>query len=57
MILKKIKEVNPQNRVLMLTAFLSTELVEQAEKEGANKVLSKFIWPDELLKQIGELLV
>jgi hypothetical protein len=40
----------------MLTAFISNELIEQAKREGAQKVLSKFIWPDEILKYIKEAI-
>jgi len=55
-LLKHIKEIDPKATVFILTAFISTELVEQAKAEGAAKVLSKFIWPDEILKQIEETL-
>lgn len=55
-LLKKLKEINPTTTVFMLTAFISTELIGQAKKEGAAKVLSKFIWPDEILKHIKETL-
>lgn len=51
--IKAIRNVSPGLRVIILTAFLSTELVEEARKEGVSTVLSKFIWPDELLKQIS----
>jgi len=52
-VIKTMKELRPSIPVIMLTAFLSTELVEEALKEGVLSVLSKFIWPDELLRQIG----
>ena len=51
-LLKKLKEISPETTVFMLTAFISNELIAQAKKEGAEKVLSKFIWPDEILKHI-----
>lgn len=51
-LLTHIKEIKPDALVFLLTAFISNELIEQAEKAGAAKVLSKFIWPDEILKHI-----
>ncbi len=53
-LLKRIKEIKPDSKIFILTAFISTEIIEQAKKEGALKVLSKFIWPDEILKHIRE---
>ena len=55
-LLKRIKTARPEIIVFMLTAFISNELIEQAKKEGANRVLSKFIWPEEILKNIKETL-
>ena len=55
-LLKKIKQFKPDLPVFILTAFISSDLIEQAKKEGAIKVLSKFIWPDEILKLIKEVL-
>lgn len=55
-LLKRIRQEDRDCIVFMLTAFISNELIEQARKEGANKVLSKFIWPDEILKHIKEAL-
>ncbi|MDD5634720.1 MAG: response regulator [Candidatus Omnitrophica bacterium] len=51
-LLKRIKQHTTFPAVFILTAFISNELIDQAKKEGAAKVLSKFIWPDEILKQI-----
>jgi len=51
-LLKRIKQIAPYLTVFMLTAFISTELIDQATKEGATKVLSKFVWPDEIMKHI-----
>ena len=53
-LMKEIKKVKPDLVIFMLTAFISNELIEQAKKEGAQRVLSKFIWPDEILKYIKE---
>jgi len=55
-LLKRIKQAKPGTIVFMLTAFISNELIEQAKKEGADKVLSKFIWPEEILKHIKETI-
>jgi len=55
-LLTRIKEIKPDAVVFLLTAFISNELIEQAEKAGASKVLSKFIWPDEILRHIKEVV-
>jgi len=55
-LLKRIKMLKPNIIVFLLTAFISNDLVEQAKKEGAARVLSKFIWPNEILKCISETL-
>ena len=55
-LLKHIKKLKPRMIVFLLTAFISNELVEQAKKEGAARVLSKFIWPAEILKYISATL-
>lgn len=55
-LLKRVKEIKPKTVVFILTAFISNELIDQAKKEGAKKVLSKFIWPDELLRYIKDVL-
>ncbi|MEA3489337.1 MAG: response regulator [Candidatus Omnitrophota bacterium] len=55
-LLKHIKEIRPDLIVFMLTAFISNELIEQAKKVGADRVLSKFIWPKEILKYIKKVI-
>ncbi|MBL7072582.1 MAG: response regulator [Candidatus Omnitrophica bacterium] len=55
-LLKRIKELRPNMIVFILTAFLSTNLIEHSKKEGAELVLSKFIWPTEILKHIQEAI-
>ncbi|MFC1643924.1 response regulator [Candidatus Omnitrophota bacterium] len=55
-LLKNIKKIKPNPVIFMLTAFISNELIDQAKKEGANKVLSKFIWPEEILQYIKEAI-
>jgi two-component system, NtrC family, response regulator HydG len=52
---KEIKKIKPDLPIIILTAFLSAELVEEARREGVLTVLSKFIWPDELLRQVGKV--
>ncbi|MFH1664843.1 MAG: response regulator [Candidatus Omnitrophota bacterium] len=55
-LIKEIIKFKPDSVIFMLTAFISTELINQAKKEGAVKVLSKFIWPDKILSHIKETL-
>lgn len=55
-LLKRIKEVTPRPAIFMLTAFISEELTEQAKKDGADKVLSKSLWPEEILGLVREAL-
>ncbi len=55
-LIKSIREFKPKPIIFMLTAFISNELIEEAKREGAQKVLSKFIWPDEILKYIKEAI-
>ncbi|MFC1549019.1 response regulator [Candidatus Omnitrophota bacterium] len=55
-LLKRMKKIKPELPIFMLTAFISNELIAQAKKEGAARVLSKFIWPDEILKCIKETI-
>lgn len=54
--IRALKQLRPSIPIVMLTAFLSTDLVEKAQKEGVLTVLSKFIWPDEFLRQVGDAL-
>lgn len=51
-LIKKILEIKPDTHIFMLTAFISNNLINEAQTAGAKKVLSKFIWPDELIKII-----
>lgn len=55
-LIKQIKQMKPDQKIFILTAFISNELISQAKEEGADKVLSKFIWPDEILKHIKETI-
>ncbi|MBU1084096.1 MAG: response regulator [Candidatus Omnitrophota bacterium] len=55
-LLQNIRSIKMNIPVILLTAFLSAELVEKALKAGAVKVLSKFIWPNEISKQIKDIL-
>ena len=51
-LIEKILEIKPNTCIFMLTAFISSPLIKEAQNAGAKKVLSKFIWPDELIKII-----
>ncbi len=53
-LLEKIKKIRPETIIFVLTAFISTELIKKAKEKGAEKVLSKFIWPEDILKHIRE---
>ncbi len=55
-LLRSIKKINPATKIFILTAFISHELIDQAKKEGAEKVLSKFIWPDEIIANIKQVI-
>jgi CheY-like chemotaxis protein len=55
-LMKNIKKIKPSIIIFVLTAFISNDLIKQAKKEGAKKVLSKFIWPDEILRHIKEVV-
>jgi len=55
-LLKHIKSSHPNSKVFILTAFISDELVKTATKEGAYEVLSKFTWPEDILKNIKKAL-
>ena len=54
--IQNIKKINPKIITFILTAFITTELIEHAKKAGASKVLSKFVWPDEILRHIKNTL-
>ncbi len=51
-LLKRIKQIKPDLVCFILTAFISNELLEEATKEGANKVFSKLVWPSKILEHI-----
>ncbi|MCK5450597.1 MAG: response regulator [Candidatus Omnitrophica bacterium] len=52
-LLAHIRESHPEVPVIMLTAFISNDLIQQAKDAGATKVLSKVLWPSDLLEQIN----
>ncbi len=54
--MRAMKKIRPGLPVIILTAFISKELIAEAKKEGASEVLSKFIWPDELLNQLEKVI-
>ena len=51
-LLENIKKILPETIIFVLTAFISNELIAEAKEKGAEKVLSKFIWPEDILKHI-----
>jgi CheY-like chemotaxis protein len=55
-LLDHLKNIREDLTAFILTAFISHDLIEQAKKLGASRVLSKFIWPDEILKSIKKVL-
>ena len=55
-LMRRIKKIHPKTPIFILTAFISNELVAEATREGATKILSKFIWPDEILQNIKEVI-
>mgnify|MGYP000639576672 CR=1 FL=1 len=55
-VLRAIKKTTPKTFVFMLTAFISVELIQYAKRDGAEKIFSKFTPPDELIKEINDLL-
>ncbi|MBD3296616.1 MAG: response regulator [Candidatus Omnitrophica bacterium] len=55
-LLERLKNIRQDLTAFILTAFISHDLIEQAKELGASRVLSKFIWPDEILKSIKKVL-
>ncbi len=55
-LVEAIKAVKPDALIFVLTAFISHKLIKEAKEKGAGRVLSKFMWPDELLQIIREAL-
>ncbi len=55
--LKEIKKIRPNIRVIMMTAYTSDELVEEAKEEGAYKVVFKPLPVGELINVIGEIII
>jgi DNA-binding NtrC family response regulator len=51
-ILKELKRISPQTRVIMMTGYAVPHLIEEAIKEGAERVLYKPLNIDELIKLI-----
>ncbi len=51
-LLKKIKKTRPDTAVFLLTAFITEDLIASALEEGAVKVMSKFSWPEDIIKTI-----
>jgi len=55
-VLQEIKEMKPETRAIIITAYASPELRAEAMGLGAIQYLSKPIAPDELEKHIQEAL-
>lgn len=51
---RKIKEMDPEASVILMTAYSEEELIEIAKKEGARKVINKPIRIDQLIDMIKE---
>ena len=51
-----IKKKSPETRVIILTAFGSSEQVQQAKKEGADGFISKPFSVEKLLARVAEVL-
>ena len=54
--LKKLKEVNPEAEILMMTAYATVDTAVQAMKEGAFDYLVKPFDPDEVEMQIKKII-
>jgi DNA-binding NtrC family response regulator len=54
--LKKLKEVNPEAEILMMTAYATVDTAVQAMKEGAFDYLVKPFDPDEVEMQIKKIV-
>ena len=55
-VIQHVKELQKNTAILMLTAFISKDLISQAKEAGALEVLSKVLLPSDLLKHIRTLL-
>jgi DNA-binding NtrC family response regulator len=51
---QKIKEMNPEASVILMTAYSDEELIQTAKDEGARKVIHKPIRIDQLIELIQE---
>lgn len=51
---RKIKEMDPEASVILMTAYSEEELIQIAKNEGARKVISKPIRIDQLIDMIKE---
>jgi len=56
-VLKEVKALKPQIKSIVITAYPSVEIADEAKKLGAVDYLVKPIAPDELEKLIRETLV
>jgi DNA-binding NtrC family response regulator len=55
-VLALIREINPNQRVIIITAHISPEIITKAVDGGAVTVLSKPFLPSDILKLTKEVL-
>jgi two-component system chemotaxis response regulator CheY len=55
-VLASIREINPNQRVIIITAHISPEIITKAADGGAITVLSKPFLPSDILKLTKEVL-
>jgi len=55
-LLKHLKKSKPNRPVFILTAFISDWLIEETKQAGAERIISKFTWPEKILSYVKETL-
>jgi CheY-like chemotaxis protein len=55
-VLKQLKETNPQIKVVVITAWHSSDVANQCYQAGAREVLSKPIGPEVIVSKIKALI-
>ena len=54
--IRQIKDIKPQQRIIVLSGYESISIVEQASKYGISSYLTKPVNEDKLLKAVSEAL-
>ncbi|MBI4982448.1 MAG: response regulator [Candidatus Omnitrophica bacterium] len=54
-LLRELKEINPQSKYVIMTAYLKEDLWEEAKKEGAGICLKKPFELDEIISEIDKV--